>query len=186
MFWEDESLALTINTCHMRFFDWVKWQITTFKRYTSNDLSYCHRRDKAKIYLKVNKNLSPTTFTCLRIRLISKALYIAFFSPVNFRFFFPSCYCLVFFYFYYSFSTKLYTANFIQQLTIAIKFPCKICNKAVANNQCDKYHIWVHIKCIKINLQTYKCLQKKPFGFVLRKVLWRHCSFWDYLQWGTL
>ena len=28
--------------------------------------------------------------------------------------------------------------------------------------QCDKRHIWVHIKCNKINLQTYKFLQKSP------------------------
>ena len=28
--------------------------------------------------------------------------------------------------------------------------------------QCDKCHIWVHIKCNKINLQTYKFLQKSP------------------------
>ena len=49
---------------------------------------------------------------------------------------------------------------------MVIKFPCKICNKAVASNhhavQCDKCHIWVPIKCNKINLQTYKFLQKSP------------------------
>ena len=47
---------------------------------------------------------------------------------------------------------------------MVVKFPCKICSKAVANNhhalQCDNCHIWVHIKCNRINLQTYKYLQK--------------------------
>ena len=28
--------------------------------------------------------------------------------------------------------------------------------------ECDKCHIWVHIKCNRINLQTYKFLQKSP------------------------
>ena len=44
------------------------------------------------------------------------------------------------------------------------KFPCKICNKAVANNhhslQCDNCYLWVHIKCNRINLQIHKYLQK--------------------------
>ena len=47
---------------------------------------------------------------------------------------------------------------------MVVKSPCKICNKAVANNhhavQCDRCHLWVHIKCNRINLQTYKYLQK--------------------------
>ena len=47
---------------------------------------------------------------------------------------------------------------------MVIKFPYKICNKAVANNQhaiqCDKCHSWVHIKCNKINLSTYRYLQQ--------------------------
>ena len=72
---------------------------------------------------------------------------------------------------------------------MVINFPYKFCNKAVSNNhhavQYDKCHIWVHIKCNKINLQTYKFLQKKSFCLVLHKVLLRHCSFWDYFQWGT-
>ena len=53
---------------------------------------------------------------------------------------------------------------------MVIKYPCKVCNKAVAksNNatQCDMCDMWVHVKCNKINLQTYraqwfccKCLQ---------------------------
>ena len=28
--------------------------------------------------------------------------------------------------------------------------------------QCDKCHIWVHIKCNEINLQNYEFLQKSP------------------------
>ena len=47
---------------------------------------------------------------------------------------------------------------------MVIKYPCKICSKAVANNdhavQCGKCYIWVHIKCNNVNLQTYKFLQK--------------------------
>ena len=42
---------------------------------------------------------------------------------------------------------------------MAVKFPCKICKKPVAQNHkaifwdiCDT---WVHIKCNKINNQTY-------------------------------
>ena len=89
-----------------------------------------------------------------------------FFFPLNFIIFL-SCYCLIFFSFYYSFPTVLYTANLLfQQLIMVIKFPCKICNKAVASNhhavQCDKCYIWVYIKCNKTNLQTYKCLQETP------------------------
>ena len=107
-----------------------------------------------------------------------------FFSPVNFRIFL-SCYCLLFFSFYYYFSTVLYTANLLfQQLTMVITFPCKICNKAVASNhhavQCDKCHIWVHIKCNKINLQTYKFLQKSPSAW--------YCMKWfeDIILFGTI
>ena len=45
------------------------------------------------------------------------------------------------------------------------KFPCKICNNPVAKNhkavECDNCGLWVHIKCNKINTQTYKYLQKE-------------------------
>ena len=45
-----------------------------------------------------------------------------------------------------------------------VKFPCEICTKAVASNhkaiQCDICDIWVHIKCNKINSQTYELLKK--------------------------
>ena len=45
------------------------------------------------------------------------------------------------------------------------KFPYKICNKAVTTNhqntlQRDNYHLCIHIKCNRINLETYKYLQK--------------------------
>ena len=44
------------------------------------------------------------------------------------------------------------------------KFPCKICENPVAKNhkaiQCDKCHLWVHIKCNKINTQTYRLLER--------------------------
>ena len=47
---------------------------------------------------------------------------------------------------------------------MVVKFPSKICSKVVANNhhalQCDNDHHWVHIKWNRINLQTYKYLQK--------------------------
>ena len=37
---------------------------------------------------------------------------------------------------------------------MVIQFPCGICSKAVANNyqaiKCDKYNLWIHIKCNKI------------------------------------
>ena len=52
----------------------------------------------------------------------------------------------------------------ILQKKMVVKFPCKICNKAVANNlhavQCTNCHLWVYIKCNRINVQTYKYLQK--------------------------
>ena len=42
---------------------------------------------------------------------------------------------------------------------MTIKFPCGICEKPVANNHqainCDKCGLWIHIKCNKINKQTY-------------------------------
>ena len=46
---------------------------------------------------------------------------------------------------------------------MVIKFPCEICLKPVANNhqviECDKCNLWIHIKCNKINKQTYTYLQ---------------------------
>ena len=43
------------------------------------------------------------------------------------------------------------------------KFPCKICNNHVVKNhkaaECDNCKLWVHIKCNKINTQTYKYLK---------------------------
>ena len=66
-------------------------------------------------------------------------------------------------------------SNLLQQLIVAIKFSCKICNKAVANNyhgvQYDKCHMWVHTICNKINLQTYKFLQKSPSAWYCTKCL---------------
>ena len=45
---------------------------------------------------------------------------------------------------------------------MVVKFPSKICFKAVANLrhaiQCDNCNIWVHVKCNKINRQTYNFL----------------------------
>ena len=75
-------------------------------------------------------------------------------------------------------------SNLLQQLIKVIKFPCKICNKAVANNhhavQCDKCHIWVQIKCNKINLQTYKFLQKNSSVWYCIK------CFEDIVPFGTI
>ena len=48
---------------------------------------------------------------------------------------------------------------------MTIKFPCGICAKPVANNQlaikCDKCGLWIHIKCNKINKQTYIYLMRE-------------------------
>ena len=56
---------------------------------------------------------------------------------------------------------------------MVVKLPCKICNKAVANNhhavQCDKCHLWVHMKCSRINPQTYKFLQKCSYAWYCPK-----------------
>ena len=45
---------------------------------------------------------------------------------------------------------------------MVIQFPCGICSKAVANNhqaiKYDKCNLWIHIKCDKINKQTYNYL----------------------------
>ena len=47
---------------------------------------------------------------------------------------------------------------------MVVKLPCKICNKALAHKlqalQCSNCHLWVHIKYNRINLRTYKYLQK--------------------------
>ena len=52
---------------------------------------------------------------------------------------------------------------------MAVKFPCKICNKAVANNhhaiQYDKCHSWIDIKCNKITLSTYQYLQQCVYAW---------------------
>ena len=52
---------------------------------------------------------------------------------------------------------------------MVVKFPCKICNKAVAKNhhavRFDHCQLWVQIRCNKINLQTYKFLQKSSFAW---------------------
>ena len=46
---------------------------------------------------------------------------------------------------------------------MVIQFPCGICSKAVANNhqaiKCDRCNLWIHIKCNKINKQTYNYLK---------------------------
>ena len=46
-----------------------------------------------------------------------------------------------------------------------VKFPSKIRKKAVAQNHkavcCDVCDTWVHIKCNKINTQTYNILKKE-------------------------
>ena len=47
---------------------------------------------------------------------------------------------------------------------MTIAYPCRVCNHPVAKNhkaiKCDKCGLWVHIKCNKINVQTYNLLQK--------------------------
>ena len=48
-----------------------------------------------------------------------------------------------------------------------MKFPCIICEKPVANKlqaiNCDKRGLWIHIKCNKINTQTYIYLMRENF-----------------------
>ena len=50
---------------------------------------------------------------------------------------------------------------------MTIKFPCGICEKPVANNHqainCDKCGLWIHIKCNRINKQTYIYLMRENF-----------------------
>ena len=64
---------------------------------------------------------------------------------------------------------------------MVVKFPWKICNKAVAKNhhavQCDHCQLWVHFRCNKINLQTYKFLQKSSFAWYCIKCFGRYYSF---------
>ena len=54
-----------------------------------------------------------------------------------------------------------------------IKDLCKICNKAVRKThhaiKCDKCNIWVHTQCNKINLQTYKYIQKTTYDWFCLK-----------------
>ena len=67
---------------------------------------------------------------------------------------------------------------------MVVKFPCKICNKAVAKNhhaaQCDHCQLWVHIRCNEMNLQTNKFLLKSLF-------VW-HCikCFEDIIPFSTI
>ena len=50
---------------------------------------------------------------------------------------------------------------------MVIQFPCGICSKAVANLhqaiKCDRCNLWIHIKCNKINKQTYNYLKSGSF-----------------------
>ena len=67
---------------------------------------------------------------------------------------------------------------------MVIKYPWKICKKVVASNHhavhCDKSYIWVHIKCNKINLQTYKFFQKSSSAWYCIK------CFQDIVSFGTM
>ena len=53
--------------------------------------------------------------------------------------------------------------NTLSLSPMVAQFPCGICSKAVANNhqaiKCDKCNLWIHIKCNKINKQTYNYLK---------------------------
>ena len=52
---------------------------------------------------------------------------------------------------------------------MVVKSPCKICNKAVTDNhhaiQCGKGHSWIHVKCNKISLSTYRHLQQCVYAW---------------------
>ena len=69
---------------------------------------------------------------------------------------------------------------------IVVKFPCKVCNNAVAKNQdavqSDNCQFWVLIKFNKIYLETYNFLQKKLIHLVPNKMLWRFYSFFNYSE----
>ena len=47
---------------------------------------------------------------------------------------------------------------------MSTKYPCQICCNPVAKNhkaiQCDKCQLWDHVKCNKINDQTYNLLKE--------------------------
>ena len=47
---------------------------------------------------------------------------------------------------------------------MTLKYPCLVCNRAVAKNhkavQCDCRDKWVHIACNYLNVHTYRKLQK--------------------------
>ena len=55
-----------------------------------------------------------------------------------------------------------------------IKSPCKICNNPVAKNhkavQCDKCQLWVHMRCNKINIQTYHILKQSGIVYPAQKM----------------
>ena len=57
----------------------------------------------------------------------------------------------------------LFLLIFFSLSAMVRQFPCGICSKTVANNyqaiKCDKYNLWIHIKCNKINKQTYNYLK---------------------------
>ena len=69
----------------------------------------------------------------------------------------------------------LYTNYLTVTEKMVVKSPYKIRNKKVAYNhhaaQCDKRHLWVHIKCNRINLRTYKYRQKWSY-------IWYFPVFW--------
>ena len=64
----------------------------------------------------------------------------------------------------------LYSYFYCTYNFVVVKFPCKICKKAVANNhhaiQCDKFHSWIHIKCNKVKLSTYQYLQQCTYIYM--------------------
>ena len=95
-----------------------------------------------------------------------------------------STFKIFFFFFSYFFifccsSLLFFTlSKLLQQLIMVIIFPCKIYNRHAV--QCHKCHILVHIKCNKINLQTYTFLQKSPTTLYCIK-----CSE-DIFRFGTI
>ena len=63
------------------------------------------------------------------------------------------------------------------------KYPSKVCNKAVAKShnaiQCGLCDMWVHVKCKKINLQTYRFLQQCRAQWFCCKCLQNTMPFGD-------
>ena len=92
----------------------------------------------------------------------------------HYYYYYHYCYYYHYHYWYYYLlllSSYHHYFFFKKDINYFIHHKCgrKLCNKTVLKNhqavQCDNCHLWVHIKFNKINLQTYKFLQKSSFAW---------------------